>query len=274
MRLAAILLAAALIAGGAAGVLLVTGDDADGEAVRRPPATQPRPEAPSAKPPEAPQLACPPEIAGCRSVSGRVVFVESVDPDGDGDLHVVIAGGGVTLPGLTAIDIRRGLRPARDPRIRRHGGGGRPRPPRLLPPAPGGGDRVPSRAAVAGWTGPRCSTTPTAASATGRCAACWPGIAAAGSGRSRSRIPRRTGCSPRWVRRPGWPPGTWSTPTAGSTRPGGLRSAVQAAAWRQAAGRAGRRGAEDDRPPLRLGGRQARHSWAGGCTCDPAHQAA
>jgi hypothetical protein len=51
-------------------------------------------------------------------VRGRVVLVESVDPDGDGDLHVVIAGrGGVTAPGFSAIDIRRGLRPARDPRL-------------------------------------------------------------------------------------------------------------------------------------------------------------
>jgi hypothetical protein len=46
-----------------------------------------------------------------------VIYVERVDPDGDGDLHVVVAAGGVTLAGLTAIDVARGLRPRRDPRV-------------------------------------------------------------------------------------------------------------------------------------------------------------
>jgi hypothetical protein len=60
---------------------------------------------------------CPRAVAGCRSAGGRIVFVERVDPDGDGDLHVVVAGGSVTAPGLTAIDVRPGLRPRRDPGI-------------------------------------------------------------------------------------------------------------------------------------------------------------
>jgi len=59
---------------------------------------------------------CPDGLAGCRSVAGRVLYVESVDPDGDGDLHVVLAGGGVSGPGITAVDIRPGLRWKRDPR--------------------------------------------------------------------------------------------------------------------------------------------------------------
>lgn len=43
---------------------------------------------------------------------GRIVYVERVDPDGDGDAHFVIVDPqGITLPGLTAIDVRRGLRP-------------------------------------------------------------------------------------------------------------------------------------------------------------------
>jgi hypothetical protein len=56
---------------------------------------------------------CPPEAgAGCRAAEGRIVYVEAIDPDGDGDAHFVIAdGGSITLPGLTAIDVRRGLRP-------------------------------------------------------------------------------------------------------------------------------------------------------------------
>jgi len=46
-----------------------------------------------------------------------VVYVERVDPDGDGDLHVVGVGGNVTLRGLTAVDVARDLRPERDPRV-------------------------------------------------------------------------------------------------------------------------------------------------------------
>jgi hypothetical protein len=61
---------------------------------------------------------CPRGLEGCRTALGRVVYVESVDPDGDGDLHVVLFGrDGVTAPGLTAVDVRRGLRPRRDPRV-------------------------------------------------------------------------------------------------------------------------------------------------------------
>ena len=60
---------------------------------------------------------CPSGVAGCRSVTGRIVYVEAVDPDGDGDLHVVVADGGISLPGLTAVDVRPGLRPRRDPRV-------------------------------------------------------------------------------------------------------------------------------------------------------------
>ncbi len=60
---------------------------------------------------------CPAGVAGCRSVTGRVILVESVDPDGDGDLHVVVAAGGISLPGATAVDVKPSLRPRRDPRI-------------------------------------------------------------------------------------------------------------------------------------------------------------
>lgn len=55
---------------------------------------------------------CPPDVAGCRTTEGRIVYVERVDPDGDGDAHFVIADSqGISLPGLTAIDVRKGLRP-------------------------------------------------------------------------------------------------------------------------------------------------------------------
>ncbi|HEU5143343.1 MAG TPA: hypothetical protein VFU04_09330 [Solirubrobacterales bacterium] len=55
---------------------------------------------------------CPPGLAPCRSVEGRIVYVERVDPDGDGDAHFVVADQqGITLPGLTVVDVRKGLRP-------------------------------------------------------------------------------------------------------------------------------------------------------------------
>jgi len=55
---------------------------------------------------------CPAGHPVCREAVGRIVYVERVDPDGDGDAHFVIADPqGITLPGLTAIDVRKGLRP-------------------------------------------------------------------------------------------------------------------------------------------------------------------
>lgn len=55
---------------------------------------------------------CPPGHPACRTTEGRIVYVERVDPDGDGDAHfVVLDPAGITLPGLTAIDVRKGLRP-------------------------------------------------------------------------------------------------------------------------------------------------------------------
>jgi hypothetical protein len=55
---------------------------------------------------------CSPDLLSCRTTEGRIVYVERVDPDGDGDAHFVIHDPqGITLPGLTAIDVRKGLRP-------------------------------------------------------------------------------------------------------------------------------------------------------------------
>lgn len=55
---------------------------------------------------------CPPGHPACRTTEGRVLHVERVDPDGDGDAHfVVLDPQGITLPGLTAIDVRAGVRP-------------------------------------------------------------------------------------------------------------------------------------------------------------------
>jgi len=55
---------------------------------------------------------CPPDLSGCVSATGRVLYVEKVDPDGDGDAHFVTASGeGVTGPGITIFDVRADLRP-------------------------------------------------------------------------------------------------------------------------------------------------------------------
>ncbi len=55
---------------------------------------------------------CPPGLPSCRTTEGRIVFVERVDSDGDGDAHFVLADPrGISLPGITAVDVRRGLRP-------------------------------------------------------------------------------------------------------------------------------------------------------------------
>jgi hypothetical protein len=55
---------------------------------------------------------CPPGLPTCRTAEGRIAYVERIDPDGDGDAHFVIVDPqGITLPGLTAIDVREGLRP-------------------------------------------------------------------------------------------------------------------------------------------------------------------
>jgi hypothetical protein len=85
---------------------------------------EPRAAAPTATPEPAPKrkpdvrrTRCPDDVPGCRAVRGTVLYVESVDPDGDGDLHVVVDGGSITLPGMTAIDIAPELRPRRDPGI-------------------------------------------------------------------------------------------------------------------------------------------------------------
>jgi hypothetical protein len=88
-----------------------------GERPRPAAAAAPAPRAVPTPAPRLPAARCPRGIAGCASANGRIVYVEAVDPDGDGDLHVVIADGRVTAPGLTAVDVSKRLRPRRDPRI-------------------------------------------------------------------------------------------------------------------------------------------------------------
>jgi hypothetical protein len=58
---------------------------------------------------------CPAGLANCATATGRVIYVEAVDPDGDGDAHYVLLGGDITFPGISVIDVRKDLRPRRLP---------------------------------------------------------------------------------------------------------------------------------------------------------------
>ena len=97
----------ALLAAGAVALAAGCGDD-DSD-------TRPAPERPSpaaSAPPPQPVARCPSALAGCRSATGRILYVERVDPDGDGDAHFVLASRqGITAPGISVIDVGRGLRP-------------------------------------------------------------------------------------------------------------------------------------------------------------------
>jgi hypothetical protein len=61
---------------------------------------------------------CPADLQGCRTASGTIIYVEAVDPDGDGDVHFILASGeGVSAPGVSVIDVPRDLRPDPLPRV-------------------------------------------------------------------------------------------------------------------------------------------------------------
>ena len=70
-----------------------------------------------ARPRRARSSTCPRKAQNCRSARGRVIYVEAVDPDGDGDAHFVLdSRQSVTGPGLSVVDVSRALRPRRLPR--------------------------------------------------------------------------------------------------------------------------------------------------------------
>jgi hypothetical protein len=72
---------------------------------------EPRAATPPTSPPR--PLHCPAESGNCRAAAGRIVYVERVDPDGDGDAHfVVVSRDSITGPGISVIDVRRDLRPS------------------------------------------------------------------------------------------------------------------------------------------------------------------
>jgi hypothetical protein len=116
-RVAVTLIAAAGVI--AAALALTGGDDGARERDRaaRPGATATATATPERTRRRTPHARCPAGAPGCVAVHGRIVYVEAVDPDGDGDLHVVLLAGSVTLPDLTSVDVAKELRPRRDPRI-------------------------------------------------------------------------------------------------------------------------------------------------------------
>jgi hypothetical protein len=78
---------------------------------------QPELRIPDAPAPRVERARCAPAADNCAAATGRVIFVERKDPDGDGDAHYVLAGGNVTARGLSVIDVGRHLRPRRLPRL-------------------------------------------------------------------------------------------------------------------------------------------------------------
>jgi hypothetical protein len=75
------------------------------------------PDASAEAPPRVERAHCAADAGNCAAVTGRVLYVERVDPDGDGDAHYVLAGGNVTARGISVIDVGRELRPPRLPRL-------------------------------------------------------------------------------------------------------------------------------------------------------------
>jgi hypothetical protein len=63
-------------------------------------------------PPSLRRSTCPPDRANCSTAAGRILYVERVDPDGDGDAHfVLLSREGITAPGISVVDVKRSLRP-------------------------------------------------------------------------------------------------------------------------------------------------------------------
>ena len=98
--------------------LSACGDDAEAPAERStPPKGEANRGASQQREPRLKPVRCPPAASNCRAAVGRIVYVEAVDPDGDGDAHLVLASPQqVSGPGITVIDVERELRPHPLPR--------------------------------------------------------------------------------------------------------------------------------------------------------------
>ena len=92
-------------------LLALAGCAGDSEEEPLAPITESQQPPETAERPAVRKASCPEDLANCRSATGRVTFVEAVDPDGDGDSHYVLAGGDITLPGISVIDVKPSLRP-------------------------------------------------------------------------------------------------------------------------------------------------------------------
>ena len=99
------------------GWLLVTGGATSDEelheaaagSAKPQPVVKPKPEEPE---PVLPDFECPPELSNCEAASGRVIYVEAVDPDGDGDAHfVTLSNQSITATAITVFDVGKDLRP-------------------------------------------------------------------------------------------------------------------------------------------------------------------
>jgi hypothetical protein len=111
VRALAVLTTIVLVLGVAAVAGLVLAGRGDGQGLI-PDRVQPSGPASNRSSPAAPAAQCPAGVPGCRTVSGRIVYVEAVDPDGDGDAHFVLADSdGVTGFGISVVDVRADLRP-------------------------------------------------------------------------------------------------------------------------------------------------------------------
>ena len=84
---------------------------------------------------------CPADATNCASATGEIVYVEAVDPDGDGDAHFVLAGSeSITAPGITVVDVAEDLRPHPLPGVGRDAQRGGAGVSGLVRPAPDRGD--------------------------------------------------------------------------------------------------------------------------------------
>jgi hypothetical protein len=86
-------------------------DDSDSDA-GTPPSPQPSPAQTSPTAPQPEPSHCPTDLLNCETASGRIIYVERVDADGDGDAHFVLQSReSITAPGLSVIDVKQSLRP-------------------------------------------------------------------------------------------------------------------------------------------------------------------
>jgi hypothetical protein len=104
-----------LIALGSLAVLAGCGGGSDSPSVTLDERVVPAPKPEPAK--RGPTAHCPKDAANCRAVRGFVVYVQAVDPDGDGDAHIaVVDRRSLTYPGVAVIKLTRDMRPRRLPR--------------------------------------------------------------------------------------------------------------------------------------------------------------